>query len=350
MSNIGINQSNIREWIMQDHVAKGIGSVVVLIGLVIPLILSPYYLRTATFLFMWIGLASSWNIVGGYIEYPSFGHVAFFGIGAFIAGIATNRYGFGNTLGIEFLILLLGAGVLVAIISLLLGPILLRLRSHYFAIAMLGVAEALNAITKFVPYFSGVEGFTMPLLQPPFISSNQLFYYVMGILALGTIILAYIIKQTKLGHGFAAIREDEDASRMIGVPTIRYKLYAFVLSTIPPAMIGVIWSFFISYFNASSAFPIDTTITMIVMALIGGLGTVTGPIIGAGVFYLLQTYVWANFLQFHRAIMGVIIIAFVLLFPKGIVGAVSNGSSIQKYINQILPTGGELDESTQREQ
>lgn len=349
MSNIGFNKNNIREWITQDHVAKGVGSVIVLVGLVFPLILSQYYLRTATFLFMWIGLASSWNIVGGYIEYPSFGHVAFFGIGAFIAGIATSRYGFGTSFGIEFLILLLGAGVFVAIISLILGPILLRLRSHYFAIAMLGVAEAINSITKFVPYFSGVEGYTMPLLQPPFISSNQLFYYTMGLLALGTVVLSYIITQTKLGHGFAAIREDEDASRMIGVPTTRYKLYAFVLSTIPPAMIGVVWSFFISYFNASSAFPISTTITMIVMALIGGLGTLTGPIIGAGVFYLLQNYVWANFLQFHRAIMGVIIIVFVLLFPKGIVGVVSNDSTAQKYINRLLPTGGELDESTQRD-
>jgi branched-chain amino acid transport system permease protein len=345
MSNIDSgDQTNPREWIVQDHILKGLGGVAVLIALVLPFILSSYYLRIATFLFMWIGLASSWNIVGGYIEYPSFGHVAFFGIGAFTAGIATNRYGFGDALGVEFLILLIGAGVLAGIISLLLGPILLRLRSHYFAIAMLGVAEAFSAITKYIPYFSGVEGYTMPLFQPSFMSSNQLFYYLMGVLAFGTIALSYIITRVKLGYGFAAIREDEDASRMIGVPTTRYKVYAFVLSTIPPAMIGVVWTFFISYFNASSAFAIDTTITMIVMALIGGLGTVAGPIIGAGVFYLLQTYIWANFLQYHKAIMGAIIIAFVLFFPNGIVGAVSKRSTDQSYINRLLSTGGDSDE------
>jgi branched-chain amino acid transport system permease protein len=342
------DREDFPKWIRNGNISKALVGITVLVGLVLPFILSPYYLRTATFLLMWIGLASSWNLVGGYIEYPSFGHVVFFGIGATIAGIATNRYGFGDTFGIEFLGLLLVAGLFAGVFSLILGPILLRLRSHYFAIAMLGVAEAVSAISKYVPYFSGVEGFTMPLLQISFITSGQFFYYLMGFLALGTIVLSYGITRIKLGYGFAAIREDEDASRMIGVKTTRYKLYAFVLSAIPPAMIGAVWAFYISYFNASSAFAVSTTINMIVMTLIGGLGTVVGPIIGAGVFYLMQTYVWANFLQFHQAIVGIIIIAFVLLFPEGIVGVVSKKAPSRGYINRLLPTGGDSDESSHK--
>ncbi|MFB6187700.1 MAG: branched-chain amino acid ABC transporter permease, partial [Halobacteriaceae archaeon] len=155
---------------------------------------------------------------------------------------------------------------------------------------MLGFAEAVSSLTKYVPYFSGVEGFTLPLLQVKFISTQLFFYYTMGLLALLTVMLAYVIKQTKLGYGFAAIRKDEDASRMIGINTTRYKLVAFILSAVPPALIGAVYAYFVSYVNANSVFPVGFTIQMIVMTLIGGIGTVFGPVIGAGILYLLKTF------------------------------------------------------------
>lgn len=269
-----------------------------------------YGVRALLQLFMWIALAGSWNLISGLTGYVSFGHVAFFGMGAYTAAILITKAGW------PWLAASLAGGVAACALALVIGFPCLRLKGPYFAIAMLGLNEVLRAL---VSYFEGLTGGGFGLSLPT-LQATVPIYYVMAAVAAGVTVLAHVIINSRFGLRLMTIREDEVAAEAMGIDTARYKLYAFLLSALAPGIVGGLAARDQGYIEPVSVFPLATTITMIVMVLFGGKGTVWGPVLGAVVLFVLQEIVWARFIYLHQLLFGAIIVAVVLLMPRGVLG------------------------------
>ena len=275
-----------------------------------PLEASGYGVRFTLQLFMWVALAQSWNLISGLTGYVSFGHVAFFGTGAYAAAILIATHGW------HWVPASLLGGLAAMLLALVIGYPCLRLKGPYFAISMLGLNEVMRVL---VSYFEGLTGGGLGLSLPTLHASVQI-YYAMGLAALAVTAAAHFIITSRFGLRFMTIREDEIAAEAMGIDTARYKLYAFLLSAFIPGVVGGFFARDQGYIEPISVFPLVTTITMIVMALFGGQGTIWGPVLGAVALFVFQEMVWARFLYLHEFFFGAIIVVVVLLMPKGILG------------------------------
>ena len=267
-------------------------------------------------LFMWIALAQSWNLISGLTGYVSFGHVAFFGMGAYTAGILIAKVAW------PWPVACLAGGVTAMLFALLIGWPCLRLKGPYFAISMLGLNEVLRVSAS---YWEGLTGGGNGLSLPTLYASVPI-YYAMGAVAALVTALAALIITSRFGLRLMTIREDEVAAEAMGIDTFRYKLYAFLLSAVGPGIVGGLTARDQGYIEPISVFPLVTTITMIVMVLFGGKGTIWGPVLGAVLLFTLQEIVWARFIYLHQLLFGAIIVGVVLLMPRGILGVLQ-----QKY-------------------
>jgi branched-chain amino acid transport system permease protein len=285
-------------------------AVVVLALAVYPMVGSGYGTRSVLQVFMWIALAGSWNLISGLTGYVSFGHVAFFGAGAYTAGILIAGSGWSWPLAA------IAGGVAAGLLALGIGVPCLRLKGPYFAIAMLGLNEVLRAL---VSYFEGLTGGGNGLSLPT-LDATVPVYYAMGLTAIGVTVAARFIISSRFGLRLMTIREDEVAAEAMGIPTFRHKLVAFLLSAIGPGIAGALTARDQGYIEPLSVFPLATTITMIVMTLFGGKGTVWGPVLGAAVLFVAQELVWARYPYVHPLLFGAIIVAVVLAMPRGVLG------------------------------
>jgi branched-chain amino acid transport system permease protein len=293
------------------------------IGLALyPVQATGYGIRVMLQLFMWIALAQSWNLISGLTGYVSFGHVAFFGTGAYASSLLIVKAGWPWPLAC------LGGGVVAAGVALVIGWPCLRLKGPYFAIAMLGLNEVLRVIAS---YYEGLTGGGNGLSLPTLYASVQI-YYAMGLVAAAVTLVAYVILTSRFGLRLMTIREDEVAAESMGIDTLRYKLYAFLLSAIGPGIVGGLSARDQGYIEPISVFPLIMTITMIVMVLFGGKGTIWGPVLGATVLFAFQEAVWARFIYLHQLLFGAIIVAVVLLMPRGILGVLQQKYNLPRTI------------------
>ena len=289
---------------------------------VYPMHATGYGVRTMLQLFMWIALAQSWNLISGLTGYVSFGHVAFFGMGAYTAGILIGK------LGWAWPAACLAGGVMAMVLAVVIGWPCLRLKGPYFAIAMLGLNEVLRVI---VSYYEGLTGGGNGLSLPTLHASVPI-YYAMGLVALAVTALTYLIITSRFGLRLMTIREDEVAAEAMGIDTFRHKLYAFLLSAVGPGIVGGLAARDQGYIEPLSVFPLITTITMIVMALFGGKGTIWGQVLGAVALFTFQELVWAHFIYLHQLFFGAIIVAVVLLMPRGILGVLQQKYNLPRTI------------------
>jgi branched-chain amino acid transport system permease protein len=296
-------------------------NLVLLVALVVILLALPgalsLYLRSfVLFTMMYVVLALSWNIISGFTGYTSFGHVAFYGIGAYATAIlvADYRWPWLATLGVAAL-----AGALVAVA---IGYPVLRLKGPYFAIAMLGAAEGTRVVaTVWDDLTHGGLGISLPSAETSFPT-----YYAMLALMAVTIVVAYVVGHSRIGIRLSAIREDEVAAEALGINVTRYKLAAFVLSAVFPAVAGGIQAYKVLYIEPLGVFFVQITIAMALMSMLGGKGTVIGPIIGAVLLYSAQELTWVNFPTAHLIAYGVFIIVVARFLPRGLMGfAVDRG-------------------------
>lgn len=277
-----------------------------------PFISRPYYLQFATDALMFAILASSWNIIGGYTGYPSFGNAVFFGMGAYATAVLMTQF------GAPFLVGLIGSATTCVIFAVLIGLPVLRLRGHYFAIATLGVAEAMREVVINLDITQGNVGIVLPLVRAP-----EMFYYFM----LGTLILTLIVTwwftRHRLGYGLVAIREDEDAAATTGVDTTRYKVIAFALSGLFAGLAGGIHAYKISFIEPGPVFSVGITVEMIVMAVFGGVGTILGPTVGA-VLLQIVSEILSNYIQvLHVTFFGLVIIFAIIFTPRGLIDIIT---------------------------
>ena len=275
-----------------------------------PVVGTGYGVRSVQQIFMWIALAGSWNLISGLTGYVSFGHVAFFGAGAYAGAILVASAGWPWPLAA------LAGGAAALVLAVVIGYPCLRLKGPYFAIAMLGLNEVLRAL---VSYFEGLTGGGNGLSLPTLDASVSI-YYVMGVLAIVVTAMSWLIVTSRFGLRLMTIREDEVAAEAMGIDTFHHKLAALLLSAVGPGVAGALMARDQGYIEPISVFPLAITVTMIVMALFGGKGTVFGPVLGAAALFVAQEIVWARYPYVHPLLFGAIIVGVVLLMPRGVLG------------------------------
>jgi branched-chain amino acid transport system permease protein len=279
----------------------------------LPLFGGSYALRLGTIACMYGILALSWNIVGGFAGYPSFATAAFFGFGAYTAGVLIGK-------GAPLLVSVAVAGVMSFALAGLLGAALLRLRGHYFAIASLSLIEVFRElVNNATDLTGGGMGLNIPLTSAAGVMADAtFFFYVMWALLLGTALMVVIVAVSKLGFGLACIRQNETAANMIGLNTTLYKSVAFGLSACFVGAAGGVYAAWVHYIDPSDVFDILYSVKPIVMALIGGLGSPLGVLVGAFVYLGLEEVVWRNYIQIHSGVLGVLIVVLLLFLPHGL--------------------------------
>jgi branched-chain amino acid transport system permease protein len=297
----------------------GIFLVVILFAVMAPLKASGYWVRLLTFIFMWIGLAGSLNLLTGYTGYLDFGHVAFFGIGAYMTGILMVH------LGMPFLPAMLIGAILAAVMAVIVGIPTMRLRGAYFAIAMLAFAEAMKQVVmEFDRFTGGGNGLSLPIY-----TNYLFFYYMMFATVILTIGVTYGFEKSKFGKALMAIREAELAAEVSGVNTFRCKLVAFGISAFIAGIIGGIYAYWMTFLYPGDAFSVLITMRMIIMAFLGGAGTLLGPVIGASFLAAVEEVLWAEFKYSYLIIVGFIVVFVVLVLPRGIVGLVKEKARVK---------------------
>ena len=271
-----------------------------------------YVLRLATTVAMYIALAVSWNIVGGFSGYPTFATAAFFGLGAYIAAVAQVN-------GAPIYLSWLTAGALAALFASGLGLSILHLRGHYFAIGSLVIADVLReVINSWTDVTGGGMGLNVPLITPGVDSQAQFFLVTMTVLATLAFAASVWVAKSKLGVALRCIEQNEDAAQIIGVNTRHAKVSAFVISSFFIATAGGIYASWVTYIDTTDVFDISLSVKPIIMVLLGGLGTLIGPVVGAISFLALEELIWRNSLEFHTGILGLIVVALVLFLPAGL--------------------------------
>jgi branched-chain amino acid transport system permease protein len=278
----------------------------------LPLVGNNYALRLATTVCMYAVMAQSWNFIGGLAGYPSFATAAFFGLGAYASAILQNH-------GVPMVPAWACAALAAVLFAAFLGGAILHLRGHYFAIASLIVAEMLREIVNTLPDFTGGgKGMNLPLLKLSVTAQAQFFFYAMLALAVLTVAAAIVIHRSKLGFGLRCIQQNESAADIIGINTYAYKTAGFSLSAVFVGVAGAIYASWVNYIDPPDVFDVLISVKPMVMVLLGGLGTIFGPAIGAVILLLLEEVVWRNFLTIHVAALGVIIVVLVLFLPNGL--------------------------------
>lgn len=279
----------------------------------LPELIDRSQLRIMTTIAMFVVMASAWNLVGGLTGYGSFGNVAFFGLGAYTCAVAvdTHRLHLPVAAGIAL------APIVPAVFAVLVGLPLLRLRGHYFAIATLGTAVAVGEVVKNVDYLGGATGLFPPILR----RADLLFLYLMVGAAVLAVVVTRLVLRSRFGFGLIAIRENEDAARVIGVDTTAHKVAAFALAAALTGLAGGVFTLWNSFIDQSLGFSLDFNIQMILMAVVGGAGTLFGPVLGAVVLeVLIQSLAGrADAAVYAQMGLGLLLAITVIFVPRGIV-------------------------------
>jgi branched-chain amino acid transport system permease protein len=277
-----------------------------------PLVLDNYYVRLATFLAMYGALALSWNVIGGYAGYPSFSTAAFMGLGGYAGALLQNA-------GVPLLVAWAAATLVVAAFAALIGWGILRMKGHYFAIGSISLVEVLRlAAGSWSGLTGGGDGLNVKILAGGPDVIGRFFLYTMLTVLVAAFVTTLAVDRSRLGFGLRCISQNEDAADMVGISVRKYKTIAFVLSAVWCGTVGAIYASWVAYIAPTDAFSILLTLKVPVMALLGGAGTVLGPVVGATLFVLLEETVWARFLEYNQAVLGLVIVVLIFFLPGGL--------------------------------
>ena len=267
---------------------------------------------------IFLAAAVAWNIFSGYSGYISLGHAVFFGSGAYAAGIAARDWQV--TGPAEFALLPLAAAV-AAVIAVPFGLIALRVRRHTFVVITIAIFFIFQLMAFNLSFTGGTIGLNAPFLLWSPATFDQRFYYIALVIAVATMALSWLIRRSRFGLQLRAIRDDEDRASGLGVRAMPVKLAAFVISAVITGLVGGLWFFFIGQVLPQSGFDPIFDLTVALMAFLGGLGTVAGPVLGAlllepGQQYLTQQ-VHNDYLS--QILLGSVFLVIILLLPRGLI-------------------------------
>jgi branched-chain amino acid transport system permease protein len=289
----------------------------IILFIFLPRFVSGYWVRVLTTVFMYAVISQGINLMSGYMGYIPFGNAMFFGIGAYVTAIGMNK-------GLPFLLVLSLAALTAILFSLLFGFPVLKLRGHYFAVATIGMSSALFAVVQNTEITGGAMGITLPIIdKPPEVIYNY-FYLAMLALMVITSLMTYLVIKSKFGFGIRSIKANEEAANSMGINTVYHKMVVWAISALFTSIAGALYAYWMSFISPDDVFNIMIGINAIVIMLIGGAGSILGPIIGAFIISLLSEVVWSNFLEYHLAILGIAMIILIFFIPKGITGTIAD--------------------------
>ena len=311
----------------------------VLVGLLVVLFALPlfrpfigsfnYVMTLGALVLMWVAMTSSWNILGGYAGYISLGHSVFMGVGGYFSGVLLYHNGIN-----PFFTAIFG-GLAAVVLGFLAGFITLRTRGPAFIISTIALLFMFLLFADNIEYLGGAAG--LPLPSPPF-SQEWLrvpFYYAMLLIAMGAVWTSYRIAHSKFGMGLRAIAEDEVKAEVAGVPTRAYKISAFAISAFWVGVAGAIYGYSIAFVRPTVFFTIAISAQMVLMSIIGGKGTVAGPVVGAVLIYTINEMSLVAFgaTELNIVIQGVMLVAVLLFFPLGVVGSLRKKNWLPAFLD-----------------
>ncbi len=325
--------------------------VVVALALFPQVVKKPYVLHMGVVLFLAVIQGQAWNVIGGYTGQYSVGHAAFFGIGAYTTTMLLEVNKIAPWWGIWAAI----AGAVL--LSLIIGSITFRLRGPYFVLASISVAEIIRLAALYYKDFTrGAEGFLLNEIPALKIGATEIefytkrpFYFAALALAVVTIAANWAVQHSKLGYYFQAIREDQDAAHSLGINLSFYKNVALAISAAFTAWAGGLYAMFVKFIDPNTVFGLDVSVQIVLICIIGGIGTILGPVIGAMVLVPLSEilrnpkglvqlgvlppdsgfvrFVEARLSNAHLLVYGILVILVILFAPDGIVGLIRAGVS-----------------------
>jgi branched-chain amino acid transport system permease protein len=301
------------------------------LGLIIfPFFIGGYWLRVTTGIMMFATITLALNFIAGFAGYAAFGNVVFMGIGAYTTAILMVKAGIPWWIGI------IAGGLLSSVYAVLLGLPILRLKGHYFAIATLGVNEATKQFTLiYSDLTEGGMGITLPLTSLSINAFNSLVYFIMFAILLACFLTTYVVSRNRIGYALRAIRANEDAAQMSGIRTTYYKIVAWAFSAFFTGLVGGLYAYWFTFIEPANVFDIMIAVKAFVMMLLGGGGTVLGPILGAAVLELISELVWGEFLTIHMLIFGAIIVLVILFLPSGMMELFRKRYSLSALLSNL---------------
>ena len=304
--------------------------------LVFPLVVrSDYYQHLVILAFIWVVIGSSWNLLAGYTGQVSFGHAMFFGVGAYTAGIFVTKLGISAWWGMVF------GGIAAMLIGVVVGWVCFRLRGPYFALATLAGGEIFRLIAT--NWESLTEGMVGILIIQTF-RSKLPYYYVALLLAFACVYAIHLIMKSKWGYYFVSIREDQDAAESLGINTTLYKNMSLLASSFFTGMAGAFYMNYMAFIDPEVVFSLHyISIMAILVGIVGGVGTIMGPAVGAFVMVGVQETFRSAFFglapkwisQGHAMVFGLLVVFVIMFLANGIVG---DWSKVKRYIFRIKPS------------
>jgi len=283
---------------------------------VLPLIgLSSYWMHILILVIMWSVIGMAWNLLGGYCGQVSFGHAAFFGVGAYTAGILYNKLGISAWWGLPLSIFF------VTIFALVIGYICLRLKGPFFALGTLAMGVILRVMAENLTTIT--EGdLGIMIRERTWIEKTWYFYIILILAALAFFLVKKVI-ESKLGYYFVAIREDQDAAESLGINTTLYKTIALSLSAVITGLAGAFYTNYMGYIDPKIVFALhDISIVTIMVVMVGGVATYWGPFVGAVIMVFLAEIIRTipKLGAAHHTFFGILLIVIIIYLPNGIVG------------------------------
>jgi branched-chain amino acid transport system permease protein len=287
--------------------AAGLVTAAALLLAILPFVSNAYFVGVGFSLLVWIALTESWIVISGMTGYISLGHVVFVGIGAYVAALTWRMLPIWAILPL--------AGLAAAALAMLVGYPCLRVRGPYFVILTFGLSELVKYIVVNIEAALTVSG--RVLFGAPGVETLYLIVLVLG---WASVLVALAVRESRFGAALRAIRDNEEAAETIGIAIGKFKAAAFVLSSIIPGMVGALLIMRSTYFDPLEIFNPQTSVLIVTMAVIGGSDKPFGPMLGVAFLVLLQELLWANLPQLYMIVVGVLLIAVVVWFPRGIYG------------------------------
>jgi len=288
-----------------------------------------YIIHLLLYAFFYIILTSSWNIIGGYGGFISLGHNAFLCIGAYVAGYCAVRY------GISPFYLIGVSGLVAGIFGFIVGLITLRVRGPSFIISSIALVMIMRIIFDHWDLVGGASGITLPYNSLPVEWSKIPHYYSFLFLAIAAIYLNWYVRHSKFGLALRAVSHDETRSAVAGIDVKLIKVTAFALSTFLIGSAGAVWADYLTYIRPNMFLIILIAANIVLMVILGGKGTVSGPIVGTVIFILFNEIILSFFgaTELNILLTGLLLVITLLYFPDGIVGSLKNKGIIPKFLD-----------------
>jgi branched-chain amino acid transport system permease protein len=288
-----------------------------------------YVLQVGLIVLMWIAMASSWNIIGGYAGYISLGHNVFFGIGGYASGLALAYW------GVSPFVSALAAGAVAVMVALPFGLITLRTRGPAFIISTIALLLLVHNTVDNWQLAGAASGLSLPLPPLPIEWLKMPFYYGMAICAFGAVWLSYWVAHSKFGLGLRALSQDETKAEVAGINTRLYKVSAYAMSSFFIGITGALFGYSLSYLRPTTFFEIGLAAQMVLMTIVGGRATVAGPVVGAVLITAVNEFSIVQFgaTALNIVVTGGILLASLLFFPQGIVGSLREAGRLPSFLD-----------------